>query len=238
MRGAAVGLRRHRHVGRPADRRHRLRDAAPPHRRRRDGQAGAWGFPRGGMGGGHRRRWPRRPARSAPRSAPRRRSARIRTSAGRVTGVDAGQRRGDRRADGRHDRAPADLVPRAARPGRAARRLRGRHPALADPHRHGEGQLRGRPAADVHRHPDADPQVHGGTIVLAESARRRRARVPGRRRGRAVGSAVRRHLHPERVRRLARAARAARRVDVHPVGAARPGRPRRTRPSWTPTPTG
>src|SRR5206468_2827112 len=42
----------------------------------------------------------------------------------------AGQRGGHRRAGGRHDRAPADLVPAAARPGRAASRVRRRHPRL------------------------------------------------------------------------------------------------------------
>ena len=40
---------------------------------------------------------------------------------------------------------------------------------MADPVRHGEGQLRGGPAAHVRRHPESDPQVYGGTIVLAES---------------------------------------------------------------------
>ena len=58
-----------RRLGRAAVGRHRLPDAAPPHRRRRDGQAGAWGFPRGGMGG-VTSALARGAARSARRSAP------------------------------------------------------------------------------------------------------------------------------------------------------------------------
>ena len=97
-----------------------------------DGQAGAWGFPHGGMGG----------VTAALAAAARSfgaeirtgaEVARIRTSGGRVTGVtlasgedvDAG-RRG-------HHGAPADLVPPAARPGGAAAGLPRRHQGLAEP---------------------------------------------------------------------------------------------------------
>ena len=97
-----------------------------------DGQAGAWGFPRGGMGG------------VAGAIAAAARSfgaeirtgaevARIRTADGRACRRDAGQRRGDRRRRRRHDGAPADLVPAPAGGGRPAAGLRRGHPPLADP---------------------------------------------------------------------------------------------------------
>ena len=96
MRGAAVGVRGDRHLGRAPVERHRLRDAAPPHRRHRRA-GGRVGLPARRHGRGHRgagRRGPlvrRRDSAPAPRwpgSAP---------AAGRVTGVTLASGRGDRR---------------------------------------------------------------------------------------------------------------------------------------------
>ena len=112
------------------------------------GGAAAWGFPRGGMGAvteamaaaarsfgaeirtGGRGRRHRRPRRRRGRGHARRRYA-------------------DKRRHGHHDGAPQDLLPRTRRPRRASGRLRRRHPVVADPLRHGEGELRGRPAAQL-----------------------------------------------------------------------------------------
>ena len=76
-----------------------------------DGHAGAWGFPRGGMGG----------VTQALAAAARSFGAELRTDAPvariRTTPAwpgqrgDPGLRRGDRRGDGDHDRAPEDRVP-------------------------------------------------------------------------------------------------------------------------------
>ena len=72
--------------------------------------------------------------------------------------------------------------------------------------------------------PDFDPEVHGGTIVLAESRcddvehafQEAVAGAP-------ADAAVRRHLHPAGLRPTPWHRRAAHRVDVHPVGAAHLG---------------
>ena len=174
-----------------------------------DGKLGALGLPARRHGRGHAARWPRPPGPSAPRSAPSAPvAAHRRTRDGRATGVVAGGRRGARRADRRHDRAPArsrscELVDRD----RPAGRLRRRHRALEHPQRHRQGQPGRRPAAGVHLAARSSTrEVHGGTIVLAESPRRRRGRLPGRGRRPAGGAAVRRRLHPVGVRRLAGAA--------------------------------
>ena len=103
------------------------------------------------------------------------------------------------------------------------------HRAVEDAQRHGEGQPRGRPAARVHRRsPGFDPEVHGGTIVLAESLDDIEGAFQDAVAGRAAALPVRRHLHPVGVRPDARARGQARRVDVHAVGAARVGRASRT----------
>ena len=92
-----------------------------------DGQTGAWGFPRGGMGAVTRAL--AAAARSFGARDPHRGAGRPHhhAAAARVTGVVAGVRRGAHGADGRHHRAPADLVPAPAGPPRPARRLRRRH---------------------------------------------------------------------------------------------------------------
>ena len=71
--------------------------------------------------------------------------------------------------------------------------------------------------------PGFDPEVHGGTIVLAQSIGGHRRGVPGRRARTRRAPPVRRHLHPVRLRQDARPPRQARHVDVHAVGAARVG---------------
>ena len=75
----------------------------------------AWGFPRGGMGGGHAARSPRPRARSAPRSAPTAPVGADPTSATAASPASSLEsRRGARRADVVvTDRAPEDLLPRA-----------------------------------------------------------------------------------------------------------------------------
>ncbi len=133
-----------------------------------DGQAGAWGFPRGGMGG----------VTSALAAAARSfgaeirtgaEVARIRTSGGRVTGVTL--------ATG--EEVDAGVVVTTAHPQISFLRLL--DPGVLPPGFVAEikawqtrsGTVKINLALDrlpvFPSHPRADPQVHGGTIVLAES---------------------------------------------------------------------
>src|SRR5690349_611839 len=133
-----------------------------------DGQAGAWGFPRGGMGG----------VTSALAAAARSfgaeirtgaEVARIRTSGGRVTGVTL--------ASG--EEVDAGIVVTTAHPQISFLRLL--DPGVLPPDFVAEikawqsrsGTVKINLALDrlpeFTSHPRADPQVHGGTIVLAES---------------------------------------------------------------------
>ena len=133
-----------------------------------DGQAGAWGFPRGGMGA----------VTAALAGAAKAFGAEIRTGAevaaittsgGRVTGVDL--------AAGRHITAPVvvttahpklsflKLVDPAVLPADFVADIRGWQTR--------SGTVKVNLALDrlpvFTSHPDVDPQVHGGTIVLADS---------------------------------------------------------------------
>jgi phytoene dehydrogenase-like protein len=133
-----------------------------------DGQAGAWGFPRGGMGG----------VTAALAAAARSfgaeirtgaEVARIRTSDGRVTGVTL--------ASG--EDVDAGLVVTTAHPQISFLRLL--DPAVLPPDflddirawQSRSGTVKINLALDrlpvFTSHPEFDPQVHGGTIVLAES---------------------------------------------------------------------
>jgi phytoene dehydrogenase-like protein len=133
-----------------------------------DGQAGAWGFARGGMGG----------VTAALAAAARSfgaeirtgaEVARIRTSDGRVTGVTL--------ASG--EDVDADLVVTTAHPQISFLRLL--DPAVLPPDfladirawQSRSGTVKINLALDrlpvFTSHPEVDPQVHGGTIVLAES---------------------------------------------------------------------
>ncbi len=67
--------------------------------------------------------------------------------------------------------------------------------------------------------PGFDPEVHGGTIVLAESLDDVEHAFQDAVGGRAAGLPVRRHLHPVGVRSDACTRRPARRLDVHAMGA-------------------
>ena len=160
--GLAVRLRGDRHLGRAAFGRDRVRDAAPSHRRDRRAVRHL-GVParrhgRGVGGAGAGRPDGRRPAayrgRGGAHPDPRR-------PGGRGHPGREGRRGGgwgvDRRAGGRDHRAPADLVPAAARPGGTARRVRSRHPRLAQPQRDREDQPGAGPAAGVRRVPGAGP---------------------------------------------------------------------------------
>ena len=163
----AVGVRRDRHVGRSAVSRHRVRHAAPPHRRHRR-SGGRLGLPARRDGRGH----------AALAGAARSFGAEIRTgtevaaittSGGRVTGVDL--------ADGEHVAAPVvvttvhpqlsflKLVDPAVLPGDFVADIRGWQTR--------SGTVKINLALDrmpgFASHPEFDPQVHGGTIVLAES---------------------------------------------------------------------
>ncbi len=132
------------------------------------GQAGAWGFPRGGMGG----------VTAALASAARSFGARIRTGApvasidsasGRVTGVTltSGERIAARTViTTAHPKVSfLELVDPAALPGDFLADIRA--------WRTRSGTVKINLALDrlpvFASHPDFDPQVHGGTIVLAES---------------------------------------------------------------------
>ena len=133
-----------------------------------DGQAGAWGFPRGGMGG----------VTAAQAGAPRSLGAQIRTGAevaqirtraGQVTGVTL--------ASGEEIDAPTVIT--TAHPQISFLRLL--DPAVLPPDfvadirgwQTRSGTVKINLALDrlpvFASHPEFDPQVHGGTIVLAES---------------------------------------------------------------------
>jgi phytoene dehydrogenase-like protein len=133
-----------------------------------DGQSGAWGFPRGGMGGvtaalaGAARSFGAEIRTGAE-------VARIRTSGGRVTGVTL--------ASG--EDVDAGVVVTTAHPQISFLRLL--DPAVLPPDFLGDirawqtrsGTVKINLALDrlpvFTSHPEFDPQVHGGTIVLAES---------------------------------------------------------------------
>ncbi len=187
-----------------------------------DGHAGAWGFPRGGMGG----------VSQAIAAAARSYGVEIRTAAP-VARIDV---RDDRAVgvtldDG--EQVGADTVITTAHPTISFLRLVDR--AVLPPEfvsdieqwqtRSGVVKIN----LAVNRlprfasHPDFDPQVHGGTIVLAESLDDVEARLPGRRWWAGGRAAVRRHLHPERLRPHLGTGGAPHRLDVHPVGAAHLG---------------
>ncbi len=179
----------------------------------------AWGFPRGGMGAvsGALARAARMFGAQVRTGAE---VARIRTRDGRVTGVtlDSGES------------IDAPVVVTTAHPQISFLRLL--DPAdlpdgfVADIRgwRSRSGTVKINLALDrlpvFPSHPDPDPSVYGGTIVLAESlddvenAFQQAVSGAGR-------AAVRRHLHPQRVRRLAGPGREARHVAVHAVGAVR-----------------
>jgi len=133
-----------------------------------DGAAGAWGFPRGGMGG------VTAALAAAARSfgatlRPATEVSRIRSAAGRVTGVTL--------ADGQE--VDADIVVTTVHPQIAFLRLLDPADLPADfvedirGWRSRSGTVKINLALDrlpvFTSHPQADPQVHGGTIVLAES---------------------------------------------------------------------
>ena len=185
-----------------------------------DGQSGAWGFPRGGMGAvsGALARAARMFGAQVRTGAE---VARIRTRDGRVTGVTL--------ASGESIDAP--VVVTTAHPQISFLRL-------LDPAELPDGfvaDIRGwrsrSGTVKINLALDRLPVFAGvpgsGPFGLRRHdrargiARRHRDRVPAGRRGRPGRPAVRRHLHPERVRRLAGAGREARHVAVHAVGALR-----------------
>ena len=167
-----------------------------------DGQAGAWGFPRGGMGG----------VTSALAAAARSfgaeirtgaEVARIRTSGGRVTGVTL--------AGG--EEVDAGVVVTTAHPQISFLRLL--DPGVLPPDFVAEikawqtrsGTVKINLALDrlpvFTSHPQARSPGARRHDRAGREPRRPRDRVPGGGRRAAVVAAVRRHLHPERVRRLA-----------------------------------
>ncbi len=152
---AAVGLRRDRHVGWPAIGRHRVRDAAPPHRRhRRPGRC--LGLPARRDGRGHDRAG-RRGALVRRRCQDRRRGRRDHhcRRPGDRRGPGIGRAR--ERAGSHHDRASEARVPQAGRSRRPARRLRRRHQGLADQERDRQGEPGARPDAGVREPPRLRP---------------------------------------------------------------------------------
>src|SRR5258708_6421892 len=132
------------------------------------GQAGAWGFPRGGMGGGTPAP---APAARSLRAEPRRRAqvARIRTRAGRVAGVTLASGEDIDAATVVTTAHPQisflQLLDPADLPAGFVEDIRGWQT------RSGTVKINlalGRLPVFA-SHPEVDPQVHGGTIVLAES---------------------------------------------------------------------
>jgi phytoene dehydrogenase-like protein len=134
-----------------------------------DGQAGAWGFPRGGMGG----------VTSALAAAARSFGAEIRTGAevARIRTAPGGRVAGVTLASG--EDVDADVVVATAHPKIVFQNLVEPgalpEPFLADIRRWQtrSGTVKINLALDrlpvFASHPEFDPQVHGGTIVLAES---------------------------------------------------------------------
>ena len=148
-----------------------------------DGQIGAWGFPRGGMGG-VTQAMARRP-RVLRRGDPYRRHR------SRASRPPADGRTGVVLESGEEITAPTVITTahpkisflRPASTGRAARRLRRGHRALEDPLRHREDQPRRRPAAGLHLHPGVRPagarrHDRAGRVASTTSRRRSRRRSP------------------------------------------------------------
>ena len=148
-----------------------------------DGHLGRVGLSEGGMGA----------VADAIRSSAEAFGCEVRTDA--PVDKDPRVRRARARAcvlkDGEELRAPTrgrrdpseDHVPASDRPPRAARRLRARHRALADPQRRGEGERRARRSLpDFIADPGTEPQPHhSGSVELALSTRdtsSRRSRMP------------------------------------------------------------
>ena len=181
------------------------------------GQAGAWGFPRGGMGAVTGAL-----ARAARMSGAQVRTgaevARIRTRGGRVAGVTL--------ASG--ESIDAQVVVTTAHPQISFLRLLDEAELPADFVADIRGWRSRSGTVKINLALDRLPVFTGlsGSRPVRlrrhdrarRVARRHRERVPGRRRGRPGPAAVRRHLHPERLRRLAGAGREARHVAVHAVG--------------------
>jgi phytoene dehydrogenase-like protein len=134
-----------------------------------DGNLGSWGLRRGRHGRGHPGRWPPPPAPSGPRSAPRPRSGASPPGTAASTGVvlEGGQELASRRRGGGHP--PPDHLPeqvdRAELPATSSPTSSAGRPAAA-PVKVEPGR---RPLPRFTCRPEFDPEIHGGTIVLAES---------------------------------------------------------------------
>ena len=160
---------------------HGVRDGAPQGRRRRRGpDSGRGASPKGGMGA----------VSEALRAAALANGATVRTDAP-VARIDVTQRPGPRRdarvgrgaARRRRDRGdpPEDHVPR---PDRSRARCRPTSSTAIERWKTRSGTVKVNVAVDrlpeFTAKPGFDPEVHGGTIVLAESLDDIEARVPGR----------------------------------------------------------
>ena len=205
----------------PRARRHRLRHGPPPHRRRRRRQARLLGLPEGGMGG----------VTQAMAAPPRSFGAEIRTEA--PVAAHHHQRRRASRASSLED--GEELPPRrSSSPPRTRRSPSSQHarPAPSCPADFVDdierwntrsGTVKVNLAVDrlpeFTSKPGFDPEVHGGTIVLAESLDEIESAFQDAVAGRPAARAVRRHLHPLGVRPDAGARGPPHRLDVHPVGA-------------------
>ena len=225
--------RRDRDLGRARGTGHRLRDAAPLDRRRGCRVlARAVGLPPRRHGRGRRRHPP--VGGVLRRDGAHRRAGRAGPHPGRPGhGCRPRGRRGAEHRHGDHRRAPADRLPPPPRRRGAPRRLRHRHPALAEPQRHGQGQPRAVGAARLHLpsgHPPAAPPH--GRHRARPLAGVPRAGVPGGPQRPAGHAAVQRRLHPVDARSDAVPRGHARDEPLHAVGAvvmerrAPPGRAR------------
>ena len=236
--GRAVGVGRHRHVGRAPLTGHRVRDGPPQDRRRGRRRARLVGLPRGRHGRPHRRPWPPRPARFGAEIRTEAPVARITTAGGPGHRRGARGRRGADGAARRDDGAPEDRLPRSmldraelpadfvddierwnTRSGTVKINLAvDRLPEFTV-----QARLRPRGAR---RHDRAGPL-----------ARRGRDGLPGRRRRPGRRAALRRHLHPVGVRPARWRPRASTSCRCSPSGCRRSGPTSRWTPSSTPTPT-
>ena len=200
------------------------------------GQAGAWGFP-GAAWAASRQRWRPRPGRSARRSARAPRSQRSGPRNGRAAGVTLASGEeidADIVITTAHPKISfLDLLDPSALPDDFVADIRGWNSR--------SGTVKINLAVDrlpeFTSHPGFDPQVHGGTIVLAESLDDLENAYQDAVGGPSVARSPSRTSASRASSTTPGARRAARRLDVHAVGAAHLRRADRTRPRSTPTPT-
>ena len=204
-----------------------------------DGKMGAVGLPRGRHGRGHPGAARRGGVVRRDGAHRRRRRPQIIVRDGEARGVVLVDRRGDRRRRRHRGDAPADHVPASSS---TQSELPDDFVDDIERWKSRSGTVKVNLAIDrlpeFTAAPGFDPEVHGGTIVLAPSLDDVENAFQDAVAGRPAAAAVRRHLHPVGVRPDARARGQARRCRCSRSGCRTSGRPSRTTTSSTRTPTG